>query len=80
MNRFAKMFLFAVVAFAAIGMVTFETADAACFGYPGWHAPPFYSPAYYAPAPIYSYTPAYGYGATYFYGSTYGPGYGYCGW
>jgi hypothetical protein len=76
MNRFAKMFLFAAVAFAAFGIVSMETADAGCYGYGGWHATPYFSPAYYAPAPIYSYTPAYGYGSPY--GCGYGYGYG--GW
>ncbi len=38
MNRFAKMFLFAVVAVAAIGIMGTESADAGCFGYSGWHA------------------------------------------
>ena len=70
MNRFAKMFLFAILAFAAIGIFTAETADAGCFGYVGWHATPYFAPTYYAPTPIYSYTPAYG--VTYGYGSTYG--------
>ena len=48
MSSFARMLLFAVIAFAVFGVIGMETAEARCHGYNGWYlAPTRYTGGYY---------------------------------
>ena len=85
MNRFAKMFLFSVVAVAAFGLIATDDAEAGCYyggfgygGYGGWYATPYYNTSFYAPT-WNCYRPYYGYRTCNYGAFNYYRGWG-CGW